>query len=861
MPPHACTLRLTVISCCAALWVAACNRRPPTLTPGVSARLAASRAANLSDIRYSLQFSIPSALADSVRGTETLRVNVRRPTAPLVLDFTAPGGTLRSLQVGGRALQPDVRLGHVIIPPGALVAGENVIEAGFVASNDALNRTPDYLYTLFVPDRASSAFPCFDQPDLKGRFTLALDVPADWVAVANGAQRARERDGDVVHYRFAETRPISTYLFAFVTGRFQVDSAERGGRMMHMYFREPDAAQVARNRDAIFDLHQHALAWLEQYTGIPYPFGKFDFVLVPAFQFGGMEHPGVIYYRADAIMLDQSATQNQILGRASTIAHETSHMWFGDLVTMRWFDDVWMKEVFANFMAAKIVNPQFPAVHHDLRFFLAHYPSAYAVDRTAGATPIRQRLDNLRNAGTLYGPIIYDKAPIVMRQLELLVGSDTFRDGLREYLTRFKFGNATWHDLVDILDRRSSENVAAWSHTWVEEAGRPTVRAEHVESRGRITTLALEQTDPAHGGRVWNEHLAVRLFVRDSSASLPARLTGRISAVSAARGLPAPAAVLPGAAGLGYARFALDSASRAYLLDRLPQVPDPLVRGVGWVTLWDAMLEGEVRPGVLLGRLVAALPAEANELDAQRMLAYLTDGYWRYLSGEERQALAPRVEAVLWNGATGAPTRSLAAAYYRAFVATALTPDAVQRLRRLWAGKDSVPGLTQSENDLTRLALQIAVRGVPDWSAVLDSQRARIRNPDRRAEFEFVRPALSPSAAVRDSVFDSFRLLENRRHEPWVLEALAYLNHPLRARSAEHYIMPALELLQTIQETGDIFFPDRWLDATLSGHNTPSAAALVRLFLKEQSGYPRRLRVKILRAADPVFRAAAIVER
>ncbi len=127
-----------------------------------------------------------------------------------------------------------------------------------------------------------------------------------------------------------------------------------------MFHRETDAAKVARNRDAIFDLHAAALAWLERYTGINYPFGKFDFLLVPSFQFGGMEHAGAIFYNASGLLLDESATQNQKLGRASVIAHETAHMWFGDLVTMRWFNDVWMKEVFANFMAAKIVNPSFP---------------------------------------------------------------------------------------------------------------------------------------------------------------------------------------------------------------------------------------------------------------------------------------------------------------------------------------------------------------------------------------------------------------------------------------------------------------------------------------------------------------------
>ena len=249
-------------------------------------------------------------------------------------------------------------------------------------------------------------------------------------------------------------------------------------------------AKVARNREAIFDLHAAALEWLERYAGIPYPFGKFDFVLVPSFQFGGMEHPGSIFYNASSLLLDPSATTNQKLGRASLIAHETAHMWFGDLVTMRWFDDVWMKEVFANFMAAKIVNPTFPEINHELRFLYAHYPAAYDVDRTAGTNPIRQRLDNLNEAGSLYGAIIYQKAPIVMRQLEMIVTPDGLRDGLREYLKQHAFGNATWPDLIALLDRRTPEDLAAWSRAWVEEAGRPIIATELTESGGAVVSPA-----------------------------------------------------------------------------------------------------------------------------------------------------------------------------------------------------------------------------------------------------------------------------------------------------------------------------------------------------------------------------------
>ena len=257
-----------------------------------------------------------------------------------------------------------------------------------------------------------------------------------------------------------------------------MEEAERGGRRMRLFHRETDSTRVSRNLDAIFDLHATALGWLEEYTDLDYPFGKFDFVAIPSFQYGGMEHAGAILYRASSLFLEESTTQSQLLGRASVIAHETAHMWFGDLVTMRWFEDVWMKEVFANFMAAKIVNPSFPELDHDLRFLLAHYPAAYAVDRTEGANPIRQPLENLNEAGSLYGAIIYQKAPIVMRQLERLVGESMLRDGLREYLATYQFANASWPELIEILDRNSPLDLQAWSRALVEEPGRPTVSVE-----------------------------------------------------------------------------------------------------------------------------------------------------------------------------------------------------------------------------------------------------------------------------------------------------------------------------------------------------------------------------------------------
>ena len=369
-------------------------------------------------------FRVPGDRSRPVEGRVVVRFTLRAP-AEVVLDFAQPADRVRAVRAADRDVPFAARNGHIVLAADVTRAGENAIAVDFVAGDEALNRGDDFLYTLFVPSRAQLAFPCFDQPDLKARYTLTLTLPETWQVAANAAESAApSRRGRGNRSRAASRKPsrCRPTCLRLPPAASRSRPPSRGGREMRMLHRETDAAKVARNRDQIFDLHAAALAWLEDYTGIPYPFGKFDFVLIPSFQFGGMEHAGAILYNAAGLMLDASATQNQLLGRASVIAHETAHMWFGDLVTMRWFNDVWTKEVFANFMAAKIVNPSFPQVNHELRFLLDHYPSAYQVDRTAGTNAVRQTLANLNDAGQMYGPIIYDKAPVVMRQLELMVG-------------------------------------------------------------------------------------------------------------------------------------------------------------------------------------------------------------------------------------------------------------------------------------------------------------------------------------------------------------------------------------------------------------------------------------------------------
>src|SRR5206468_3837054 len=304
--------------------------------PGVSLALATERAQSIEALSYDLAFAIPVAPTAPITGKAVIRFNAKDVTRPLVLDFSPGADHISSIWVAGRPSHFRLVKDHIIIPSSELASEDNAVEISFRAGDASLNRSPDFMYTLFVPARAHLAFPCFDQPNLKARFALQLTIPENWEAVSNAEETFREQSGDDgVRTRYAETQPIPTYLFAFAAGRFKVETAERNGRWYRMLHRETDGKKVERNENAVFDLHASSLEWLEKYTGIPYRFGKFDFVLIPSFQFSGMEHPGAIYYNSSSILLDESATENQMLNRASVIAHETSHMWFGDLVTMQ----------------------------------------------------------------------------------------------------------------------------------------------------------------------------------------------------------------------------------------------------------------------------------------------------------------------------------------------------------------------------------------------------------------------------------------------------------------------------------------------------------------------------------------------
>ncbi len=818
---------------------------------GVSLELAQERSAALDNLRYAVSFVVPAEQSRAIDGRQRVQFDLDKGALerPLTLDFNAGDrAAISALRANGSESPGVLRDGHVLIPLEALRDGSNTIEIDFTAGEQPLNRHAEYLYSLFVPDRASRAFPCFDQPDLKASFELTLEVPPDWSAVSNAPVVSSELAGTRKRIRFAPTKPLPTYLFAFAAGRFEVVEGESRGRFFRFFHRETEEEKVTRNSDQLFELHAGALEWLEQYTAIAYPFEKFDFVLLPDFQFGGMEHPGAVFYRASSLLLDASPRQQQLLGRASLIAHETAHMWFGDLVTMRWFNDVWTKEVFANFMAAKIVNPVFPELDHDVRFYLSHYPRAYEIDRSAGTHAIRQPLDNLARAASLYGAIIYQKAPIVMNHLERILGPEKMREGLREYLSRHRFANATWPDLIEILDRRSETDLAAWSRIWVEDAGRPTVFVERTSGR----SISVNQEDPQLRARLWPQ--AIQLFIPGSATAsrVEVFLDRRNLAVDGVA-VDGAALVLPGADGAAYGRFRLSQQERDYLLQNVADLTGPVERAVAWEILWDALLEHEIEANDFLEALLASIAREAVILNLNRQLDHLENVYWGFFDSALRRSRVSALEESLWSLLESRKEPGERSQIFITLRRVALTSSSLDRVEAIWQAAEW-DGWKLSEDDQTDTALELALKRPAEYERLISVQRARIESPFRKQRFDFVAQALSPDRATRRDFFEGLRNPQRRVHEPWVIEALSYLHHPLRAAESERFILPALMMLEEIERTGDIFFPKRWLDATLGGYRSQAAAAIVRDFLEQNPDYPQRLRLKILQSADLLYR-------
>jgi aminopeptidase N len=842
-------------------------RNPDSLMgPGVSIELATLRAKTVSDVRYQLLLHVSTA--DTAPGNVSITWQ-RSGKGDAILDFR--GHRLNEISVNDAPLSLSAFNGaHIRIPARLLQEGGNHVTMSFVtdiaASGASIIKShdpdgSDYLYTLLVPADANQLFPCFDQPDLKARVTFALAAPKEWAVLANGAEWHADTIGNSALHAFNETKPLSTYLIAFAAGPWTKASSTVNGRTINVYVRKSRAKEA--DLDTMLALNQRAVSWMEEYFARPYPFEKIDFLLAPAFPFGGMEHPGAIFYNENSFIFREKPTLARKLGRSNTVLHEVAHQWFGDLVTMKWFDDLWLKEGFATYMAAKAQYSIDSTTGAWKTFYQSNKPAAYNVDQTTGTNSLWQKLANLDQAKSNYGAIVYNKAPSVLKQLNYLVGEEAFQKGVREFLSAHAYANATWRDLLSSVSAAWGKPLDDFGRNFMLRAGMPIVQQKVTVKNGVITSLTLTQR-PAQalsGVAPWPMRTQLLLSYGSKPAiKLPVELKTRVTNVTAAIGKPAPQFVFANYEDFGYFLTLLDSASiRSLEKGALGDVTDPFLRTMLWGALWDQVRDAQFDPVRFANLALKELPREKDEQIFPNILGRLTRAVSTYAAASERARLTPQLESVFWAGAhdTARPY-GIRRAYIDAFIGTAETPDAVHKLVSLLSA-DSVAGEPMKDPTRWEAVSRLTVLDAPDAAKLVATQAARDTTADGKRRAFSVGAARKSAEAKREYFARYFS--DKTLNEDWASGSLGAFNAQEHAALTLQYLRPALDSLRYVQANRRIFFLGSWLGAYIGGQRSAEALAIVKKYLADNPNLPLDLRQKVLQTTDELERTVRIRAR
>ncbi len=857
--------------------------------PGVARDLARFRAAHYSNVRYKLQVGLTPG-AELMKGSMEIRLTLDGAAGELVLDWRtaqAKEGQARArvwdIEVNGREAK-DVRQlnDHLIIPGTYLVKGENVVRLKFESpistSGSAVTRYVDredkseYIYTLFVPSDASTAFPCFDQPDLKARFQLEVTAPETWKVITNTNPKEehlrfigtgdKPSDKETMRVLFHETEPLSTYLFAFAAGPFTEFKDETSKIPMSLFVRKSKAERARKELAEVFRLHRECLAFLAAYFDFKYPFPKYDIVIVPEFAYGGMEHAGATFLREERVLFPTDPTMNDFAARAELICHEAAHQWFGDLVTMRWFDDLWLKEGFATFMAYKAMEKILPGMGAWKVFYQRTKPGAYMTDVTKGTTPIFQEIPNLSAAKSAYGNIVYLKAPSMLKQAEFFLGADKFQQGVRALVKEHAFANAEWADLVRAFERSSGKRLDDWAAAWVRRRGLATVRASwSANPAGRIRSFTLAQRDVLNEHGAWPMRLKLLLAYEKSP---PEMLTVTMSGagetnVKEAMGRRRPAYVFANYEDYGYGLFLLDEKSRAYVLEHLGTVRDDFLRALLWGTLWDSVREAELAPADYIELAIKLIPQERDEVTAQGILSRVSVAFNRYLSDAQRQQLALRLEQMLAARMMNAETPGLRITNFRAFQAIAVTDEARQMLKKILRDELKIPGMQLRSRDRFDIITALLIRDDAQAPALLEAQ-SKLDTTDDARRYAYAAGAALRRAETKKKYFDAY-VNDSKLAESWIEASFNPLNAIQQAELTLPYLDPALRELPRLKRTRKIFFVNGWLAAFIGGQCGERAHNVVQNFLQREQTLDRDLKLKVLEVADGLTRCVRIRKR
>ncbi|MFD7699394.1 aminopeptidase N [Streptomyces caelestis] len=846
---------------------------------------ARERAALLSVDGYEVSLDLRSAVGEhggggprTFRSVTTVRFRCAEPGASSFADLIAPSVT--ALSLNGRDLDPgQVFDGSRILLEDLAAENELVVDAqcAYSRTGEGMHRFVDpedgevYLYTQYEPADARRVFANFEQPDLKAPYRFEVRAPEGWTVWSNGAGGLA--DGV---WRFAETKPIPTYITCVVAGPYHyvTDSYERvleDGTRLEIPLGAMCRKGLAPHFDAddVFLVTKQGLDFFHDHFDYPYPFGKYDQAFVPEYNLGAMENPGMVTFREEFIFRGK-VTRASYEGRANVILHEMAHMWFGDLVTMEWWDDLWLKESFADFMGAFSLVGATRFTDGWITFANRRKAWAYRADQLPSTHPITADIRDLQDAKLNFDGITYAKGASVLKQLVAYVGQDAFLEGARRYFKRHAYGNTRLGDLLSVLEETSGRDMAAWSRAWLQTAGVNSLTPQVLlREDGRIDELAVVQEAAESHPELRPHRVAVGLYRRTDSGALEryaqaeTDVEGARTVVTELAGADAPELVLVNDDDLTYCKTRFDETSLATLREHLGALTDPLARALCWSALWN-MTRDALLPAREFIELVLRFAGRESDIGVLQMLhAWAESAAVHYTAPERREQtgrrLAEGASALLYAAEAGSE-HQLAWARFFAHVADA--PADVELLTSLLDGTVTLPGLEVDQELRWAFLEPLAAHGAADEKR-LDEELAR--DDTASGKRHHVRClAARPSAAVKAQCWAQVvesDALSNALVEATISGFAQASQRELLAPYAEKYFA-AIERVWTersIQIGMDVvrgLFPSfqdsrATLDATdawLTSHED-AAPALRRLVLESRDDLARALRGQACDAA------------